>query len=1218
MIRPEDVSIDESQSLGTGKTYKATYGNQVAAVKILAEEVALEALRARSSLWQSLDHPNVLHIFGVSSEEADPLFIVMDVASGMQYIHSRGLIHGGLKTSEILIKADGQACIADYGMSEIQSTKNNEAHRYFSPEAWKGMTSKPSDVYAFAMCAFEIFTSTPPWGILPEKHIIRMVCHEDVRPDRPEYSWTVRVGMTDQMWDIIEESWHKEARLRPTFDIIVRLWEAATQGTIGNGSQSGSDRGKLNATPNRRLRVQNPTSPALEDEHDLPPAYEPSGAGIGYNGRITKQPLPSSAKKSTFSGLTPPSSSAPTVQTFDNKIRPLNVVRPPNIQPENLHPGYGAQSHPRHTVSPPPSDDGYDSVPESHYQQGQSVVPSNSLGVSRSLTVSTGFSRLSMNPRTGSDLRSISDVGSIGGSSNSGAANPVLVAQALQVEVKERRNPRAIDECLTKIYLLASQSDKLAQKLITAGVIPTLILLLKTRAAADEPLETVLIALGTLAYDSLSANTIYRTDTTTTLMELFSSSESDDVAALALWTITRLIRTTEIAQGLLKRNLAKQLVDRGLHGGLRGATLSAWCLGNLIQNDAIADSLAEQGFITDIVDHLRHSTNLVASTAEDISSGLFVVARMSRSIKLAKQLAKAGCVDLLAHHLNTSTESSVLHWSARAVGCLMRPNSSDMSKILLQKGTAAGLARFPSVLPTEEVEPLASFAFAIQRFSCAEWGGGTRKALVDAGVVDSLLAALRTAADEPYPQVHIELALAVSFLGDVGGSTIRKEIVNAGGVKILKDLAQNGEPEVKKACNMAATSIAGNIWTRNAASAKTAMNHNWSGGCPEYHPPCPVQYDFGEVTICPEIYGKERARPLPTHFTSTARLEREALHLREHKIAPRRILAGQLNDDDSASGSGNAYDSEAGLNTIKIEEISPLTYSETCLQTGAPFFTPVMPIPRVPMAIDHDEEKTYLLPSHDNSEDGPGSALHCLDVKAKTWDDSVQNLTFSNQCSCNTKVMPSFCGAGIPVMKIGSEKYIFIIGGYFSSPERPERWSSFNTYLTILYIKLSTKEWGVFRYCRRCPVAISTRGCKPLITHSTFFGGMQKLPKDLEDYDNNWQYFAEDIVDSFSVLQFDQEGGALGLDHGESALPASRRSTRLRYGPMNYGNEVQIFLSVGMKGNCSPINLDPEECLPSKAAHALILETRTTYTPGLTHRPVKECSIVARGINYTS
>jgi hypothetical protein len=181
-----------------------------------------------------------------------------------------------------------------------------------------------------------------------------------------------------------------------------------------------------------------------------------------------------------------------------------------------------------------------------------------------------------------------------------------------------------------------------------------------------------------------------------------------------------------------------------------------------------------------------------------------------------------------------------------------------MAKVLLDAGVARGLARLPSILPTEEVEPLGAFAFAIQRFACAEWGGGIRKALVDAGVVDSLLAALRTAADEPYPEVHIELANAVALLGDVGGTSVRKEIVNAGGIDILKRVASlAARAEVAKACNQAATSIIGNVWSRNAglslmckvsivvlkrliASAKAALAHEWSGGCPDYLPECPV------------------------------------------------------------------------------------------------------------------------------------------------------------------------------------------------------------------------------------------------------------------------------------------------------------------------------------------------------------------------------------------
>ncbi|KAJ6617917.1 hypothetical protein B0H10DRAFT_2164310 [Mycena sp. CBHHK59/15] len=358
-------------------------------------------------------------------------------------------------------------------------------------------------------------------------------------------------------------------------------------------------------------------------------------------------------------------------------------------------------------------------------------------------------------------------------------------------------------------------------------------MLLKTRAADGIGLEAVLITLGILTHDPISANTIYRTSTSVTLIDILDAAQSDDIAALAV--------CAEVADGLLKQNIAKLLVNKGLKGASRTSRISAWCLGALVHTDNIAEALAEIGLVTALCEHMRRCIDSLYSTPEDNSAAIYAVARISRSIKLSKALAKGGCVEMLTHYLITAEDARVLLWSARAVGCLMRPNSSDMAKILLDAGIARGLARLPSMLPTEEVEPLGAFAFAIQRFSCAEWGGGTRKALVDAGVVDSLLAALRTAADEPYPQVHIELAYAIALLGDVGGTAIRKEIVNAGGIDILKRVGGSAaRADVTKACNLAATSIVGNVWSRNTASAKAALAHEWSGGCPDYLPACPV------------------------------------------------------------------------------------------------------------------------------------------------------------------------------------------------------------------------------------------------------------------------------------------------------------------------------------------------------------------------------------------
>ncbi|KAG8871157.1 hypothetical protein FRB97_008934 [Tulasnella sp. 331] len=472
---------------------------------------------------------------------------------------------------------------------------------------------------------------------------------------------------------------------------------------------------------------------------------------------------------------------------------------------------------------------------------GSSYYPDASTASSATAYAAQAMGQL--NPMSGQTLNGKQSAPS---TVSSGLGNPVNIALALQVEMAEGRKREVIDEYLIRTQELVCQSEKEAQKFVTAGIIPTLILLVKTRAAdtSGRPegtgLELVLKTLGLLAHDSVSANTIFRTNTAIILFEIIALSGNQDATALAIWCLSRMSRNAEIASGLIKNDLVSLLLRNGLTGAPPLAQISAWCLGNLVYTDPQADTLASQSAITAVVAQLRKLLDSRVAQPDDICAVLYAIGRISRSIKLAKLLHRAGCVEPLVSCFSTSEDPDVLMWCARAIGCLMRPNSGDMAKILLEAGSAAALARLPQVIPSDSIAPLGAFAFAIARFSCAEWGSSTRKQLVEAGVVDSLLAALRTAADVPYPEVHIQLALAVSFLGDVGGGDLRKEIVRAGGIEILKQVGARGNPQVAKTCSMAVTSITGNLWTRNAASAKTAMSHDWSGGCPDHQPPCPT------------------------------------------------------------------------------------------------------------------------------------------------------------------------------------------------------------------------------------------------------------------------------------------------------------------------------------------------------------------------------------------
>ncbi|EIM81786.1 uncharacterized protein STEHIDRAFT_34585, partial [Stereum hirsutum FP-91666 SS1] len=56
------------------------------------------------------------------------------------FVFQQGITHGSLKPTNILINDSGEACIADYGMVEIVPSTCVGAWRYWSPEAWKGVS----------------------------------------------------------------------------------------------------------------------------------------------------------------------------------------------------------------------------------------------------------------------------------------------------------------------------------------------------------------------------------------------------------------------------------------------------------------------------------------------------------------------------------------------------------------------------------------------------------------------------------------------------------------------------------------------------------------------------------------------------------------------------------------------------------------------------------------------------------------------------------------------------------------------------------------------------------------------------------------------------------------------------------------------------------------------------------------------------------------------
>ncbi|KAJ8588694.1 kinase-like protein [Rhizopogon salebrosus TDB-379] len=92
--------------------------------------------------------------------------LLRNIADGLQYLHANNVIHGDLTGANILIHADGTACLADFGLSlmytedvDISSaawtSKFHGNYPWLAPELIGGENeplvrpSKYSDIYSF-------------------------------------------------------------------------------------------------------------------------------------------------------------------------------------------------------------------------------------------------------------------------------------------------------------------------------------------------------------------------------------------------------------------------------------------------------------------------------------------------------------------------------------------------------------------------------------------------------------------------------------------------------------------------------------------------------------------------------------------------------------------------------------------------------------------------------------------------------------------------------------------------------------------------------------------------------------------------------------------------------------------------------------------------------------------------------------------------------------
>src|SRR5579884_2122170 len=188
------------QRIGAGAFAEVYLGRHIhldtpAAVKVLTATLTEEEIgrfRDEARTVRSLKHPHILPVLDFGMESHIP-FIVMDyapngtlrqrhlrntriplpaivsyvkqVAAALQYVHGQKLIHRDIKPENLLIGANNEILLSDFGIAaDVHSSLTQRVHKmqdiagtvyYMAPEQIAGEPRPASDQYALGIVVYE-------------------------------------------------------------------------------------------------------------------------------------------------------------------------------------------------------------------------------------------------------------------------------------------------------------------------------------------------------------------------------------------------------------------------------------------------------------------------------------------------------------------------------------------------------------------------------------------------------------------------------------------------------------------------------------------------------------------------------------------------------------------------------------------------------------------------------------------------------------------------------------------------------------------------------------------------------------------------------------------------------------------------------------------------------------------------------------------------------
>src|SRR5262245_7706438 len=237
-------------------THDAT-GVPVAIKYLDAGEEFLRDFRAEARLLAEIDNPQVVRLYeyvetpdgaaivmelvdgvalrailrdGGPVEPEAALFVLKGSLLGLAATHAHGVVHRDYKPENVLVGADGQTKLADFGIATRAQRESSVAGTpsYMAPEQWAGAPASPqTDIYAVTATFFECVTGRPPYSAGGDLALLRRQ-HEQAPIPTDDVPGPVR--------DLVRQGLAKDPRERPADAAsFLQALESAAESGYGRG-----------------------------------------------------------------------------------------------------------------------------------------------------------------------------------------------------------------------------------------------------------------------------------------------------------------------------------------------------------------------------------------------------------------------------------------------------------------------------------------------------------------------------------------------------------------------------------------------------------------------------------------------------------------------------------------------------------------------------------------------------------------------------------------------------------------------------------------------------------------------------------------------------------------------------------------------------------------------------------------------------------------------